>query len=112
MECLKCATQNRPGRRFCSSCGTALPIACHSCGFANEPEDAFCGGCGLAVSANAPAPRPPQRLANMEGARDYSFEGARRQLTVMFCDLVGSTVISEQLDPEEMTGLLTAYRIA
>ncbi len=47
-----------------------------------------------------------------EGARPYAFEGDRRQLTVMFCDLVGSTIISEQLDPEEMTGLLTAYRIA
>jgi class 3 adenylate cyclase len=28
-------------------------------------------------------------------------EGERRQLTVMFCDLVGSTSLSEQLDPEE-----------
>ena len=46
------------------------------------------------------------------GARSYAFEGARRQLTVMFCDLVGSTLISETLDPEEMTGLLTAYRVA
>src|SRR5262245_41934105 len=28
-------------------------------------------------------------------------EGDRRQLTVMFCDLVGSTALSTQLDPEE-----------
>ena len=28
--------------------------------------------------------------------------GERRQLTVMFCDLVGSTTLSEQLDPEEL----------
>src|SRR5262245_49988089 len=28
-------------------------------------------------------------------------EGERRQLTVMFCDLVGSTTLSQQLDPEE-----------
>ncbi|HEV8711961.1 MAG TPA: hypothetical protein VGX03_03930 [Candidatus Binatia bacterium] len=28
-------------------------------------------------------------------------EAERRQLTVMFCDLVGSTQLSEQLDPEE-----------
>ena len=37
-------------------------------------------------------------------------EGERRQLTVMFCDLVGSTALSEKLDPEELRGLLHSYR--
>ena len=37
-------------------------------------------------------------------------EGERRQLTVMFCDLVGSTALSEKLDPEELRSLLHAYR--
>jgi class 3 adenylate cyclase len=36
--------------------------------------------------------------------------GERRQLTVMFCDLVGSTALSEKLDPEELRNLLHAYR--
>jgi class 3 adenylate cyclase len=36
--------------------------------------------------------------------------GERRQLTVMFCDLVGSTALSEKLDPEELRILLHAYR--
>ena len=36
--------------------------------------------------------------------------GERRQLTVMFCDLVGSTALSEKLDPEELGRLLHAYR--
>jgi len=36
-------------------------------------------------------------------------QGARRRLTVMFCDLVGSTAIAERLDPEEMRELLVAY---
>jgi hypothetical protein len=35
--------------------------------------------------------------------------GERRQLTVMFCDLVGSTALSEKLDPEELRGLLHGY---
>jgi class 3 adenylate cyclase len=39
-----------------------------------------------------------------------SHSGERRQLTVMFCDLVGSTALSEKLDPEELRGLLHAYR--
>ena len=36
--------------------------------------------------------------------------GERRQLTVMFCDLVGSTALSEKLDPEELRALLHDYR--
>ncbi|MBV8400284.1 MAG: hypothetical protein JOZ17_16315 [Acetobacteraceae bacterium] len=31
-------------------------------------------------------------------------------MTVMFCDLVGSTALSEKLDPEELRDLLHAYR--
>ena len=36
--------------------------------------------------------------------------GERRQLTVMFCDLVGSTALSEKLDPEVLRALLHDYR--
>ena len=35
--------------------------------------------------------------------------GERRQVTVMFCDLVGSTVLSARLDPEDLRALLAAY---
>jgi hypothetical protein len=41
-----------------------------------------------------------------------SQEGERRQLTVIFCDLVGSTPLSEQLDPEELRELIRAYQHA
>jgi class 3 adenylate cyclase/predicted ATPase len=34
----------------------------------------------------------------------------RRQLTVMFCDMVGSTALSEQFDPEEFRDIIAAYR--
>jgi len=34
----------------------------------------------------------------------------RRQLTVMFCDLVGSTALSARLDPEDLQEILRAYR--
>ena len=36
----------------------------------------------------------------------------RRQLTVMFCDLVGSTALSGKLDPEEMREVIRAYQDA
>jgi len=42
-------------------------------------------------------------------AASAGVEGERRYLTVMFCDLVGSTSISAQLDPEEWRDLVGAY---
>jgi class 3 adenylate cyclase len=36
--------------------------------------------------------------------------GERRQLTVMFCDLVGSTELSARLDPEDLCGIIGAYQ--
>src|SRR6516162_9360696 len=43
-------------------------------------------------------------------ARQHDAE--RRHLTVMFCDLVGSTALSARLDPEDMWEVLRAYRAA
>ena len=37
-------------------------------------------------------------------------EAEFRQITVMFCDLVGSTQLSEKLDPEDLQKLIDAYR--
>ncbi|MEP7050916.1 MAG: adenylate/guanylate cyclase domain-containing protein, partial [Pseudomonadota bacterium] len=36
--------------------------------------------------------------------------GERRHLTVVFCDLVGSTFLAEELDPEELRDLVRAYQ--
>jgi class 3 adenylate cyclase len=39
-------------------------------------------------------------------------DAERRQLTVMFCDLVGSTALSAQLDPEDLREVIAAYHCA
>ena len=39
-------------------------------------------------------------------------QAERRQLTVMFCDLVGSTALSEKLDPEDLRAVMQAYQEA
>jgi class 3 adenylate cyclase/tetratricopeptide (TPR) repeat protein len=49
-----------------------------------------------------------RRPANPPGATKDSAE--RRQLSVMFCDLVGSTALAARLDPEEMRELLHAFQ--
>ncbi|MDL2408209.1 adenylate/guanylate cyclase domain-containing protein [Rhizobium calliandrae] len=51
----------------------------------------------------------PSQKSKPEGRS--SVEAAeRRQLTVMFCDLVGSTAMSAQLDPEDMRAIMAAYQ--
>ncbi len=56
-----------------------------------------------ALSANA-APTSP--------AAEVQVGAERRQLTVMFCDLAGSTALSSRLDPEDMRELLGTYHAA
>lgn len=72
-------------------------------------DDARCPGCGQAVAASArfcPDCGTPQ----VRVARSASPAGERRRLTILFCDLVGSTALSEQLDPEELGELVLAYQ--
>lgn len=100
MQCPQCQAENREGRHFCAKCGSPLVVVCPSCGFSNEPEEAFCGGCGQRLDTpSVPVERTPT-------------EAERRQLTVMFCDLVGSTALAQQLDPEELREMVHTYQRA
>src|SRR5437899_2191346 len=69
-----------------------MPI-CPSCG--SPATGNFCANCGF-------------RLKPVTGSGDAE----RRQISVMFCDLVGSTSLSEELDPEDLTAVILAYRHA
>lgn len=55
-----------------------------------------------------PAPVEPPRTAAVDGVKP-DFAAERRSITVMFVDLVGSTPMSEQLDPEDMREVLRAF---
>jgi predicted ATPase/class 3 adenylate cyclase len=56
--------------------------------------------------ADAAPAAPPSAIASKPAPHDSA---ERRQLTVMFCDLVGSTALSAQLDPEELREIIGAY---
>src|SRR5262249_8872220 len=58
---------------------------------------------------NSPPPPAPQ-TPNPELRASQPSAAERRQLTVMFCDLVGSTALSEQLDPEEYRAVVQRYQ--
>jgi class 3 adenylate cyclase/tetratricopeptide (TPR) repeat protein len=101
MRCTKCNLGNRAGRKFCSSCGTVLPVPCDDCGFPNEVGEKYCGGCGRALVSDETAAPDPRRTADSEGDR--------RPVTVLFCDLVGYTKLSSVLDPEDVHALLERF---
>ncbi len=62
----------------------------------------------LASEEPQPLTQSPQTLDPRPRTLDVASE--RRQLTVMFCDLVGSTALSEQLDPEEYSEVVRLYQ--
>ena len=53
---------------------------------------------------------PPPAAASLAASTPAAAE--RRQLTVMLCDLVGSTELSSRLDPEDLREVIGAYQIA
>jgi class 3 adenylate cyclase/tetratricopeptide (TPR) repeat protein len=87
--------------RFCVECGTALAQTCPSCGQPVQAGFKFCGHCGSAIGAAA-------ELA-AESAAPVVPLAERRLCSVLFCDLVGFTPLSEARDPEEVRELLSAY---
>jgi class 3 adenylate cyclase len=109
MRCPSCDHDNRAERRFCAECGAALAAVCASCGAANQPGEKFCGGCGARLPTGAPATAASPPAPEPEAALPA---GERRQLTVLFCDLVGSTPLSQQLDAEEWRDLIAQYQQA
>lgn len=75
------------------SAARGWPLICSACAFDNSESARFCGGCGVQLDFAA------QRAA-----------GERRQITVLTCDVVGSTALSQALDPEELHEMLADFQ--
>jgi len=103
MLCPACGHSIAEGAKFCSECGAAQSARCPGC--ANElPLNAkFCPQCGASL-----APHAPVREGRRE-PRTPLDEAERRQLTVLFSDLAGSTELSARLDPEDFRDVVAAY---
>ena len=57
-----------------------------------------------------PAPSLPPAPVPAPAATPVQAEAERRQLTVMFCDLVGSTALSKAMDPEDLRDVITSFQ--
>ena len=127
MQCDSCDHQNRFNAKFCSECGKKLELICPQCSATLQISSCFCDHCGTSLSdsaASTKVSKPPNSDSKAEDQNTtavdninltpkqviVSCEAERRQLTVMFCDMVDSTGLSERLDPEELSNLLTQYR--
>jgi class 3 adenylate cyclase/predicted ATPase len=110
MRCANCDTENPERAKFCIECATPLQKRCPNCRAENLPRAKFCGECATSL-AEQPASVQPSAPSSQSVA-PFRSEAERRQLTVMFCDLVGSTTLSAQLDPEEYRELVHAYQQA
>ncbi|MET8935661.1 adenylate/guanylate cyclase domain-containing protein [Streptomyces rubiginosohelvolus] len=85
MNCLSCQQDLPPTARFCSSCGTP----CATAGTAATAP-------AVAATGAGPAAAPPSG-------------DERKPVTVLFCDLVGSTALSGVLDPETLRSVTLRY---
>ncbi|HEV8712354.1 MAG TPA: zinc-ribbon domain-containing protein, partial [Candidatus Binatia bacterium] len=139
MHCASCGSENPDGVKFCIECAAPLRKRCPSCGAENLPRAKFCGECAtpLTVQPSSASSGPPVEVLPQPTKRTTSPakrsratpqkplahrrprraeqgapEAERRQLTVLFCDVVGSTALSTQLDPEELRQVIRAYQDA
>jgi class 3 adenylate cyclase len=117
MRCARCATELLPGKPFCHGCGARARSSCPACGALADPGWRFCPDCGGALAAQELPAREdelglrqhiPAALAERIRSAGVG-RGERKQVTVFFCDLAGSTEIAARLDPEVYRELLDQY---
>src|SRR6516162_7011864 len=94
MRCLKCATENPAGKKFCGGCGSALSAKCPRCGAENTPSFKFCGDCGASLSAQgslgARASGSESSSLRVAAEPSEKRDGERKTVTALFADIKGS----------------------
>ncbi len=130
MKCPNCQHDNPSGAKFCLNCGNRLALPCPNCSTELPADAKFCFNCGHNLQG-APSPGaatpvgvlppegaapptasldkfiPPEMLAKLNQARQTgAMAGERRIVTMLFCDVKGSTAAASQLDPEDWADII------
>ncbi|HVF99718.1 MAG TPA: adenylate/guanylate cyclase domain-containing protein [Chloroflexia bacterium] len=114
LNCPDCSTTNDRDARFCKNCGTKLQDAVTQ---ASAGTSALSRPGGVSQQSALLATQnahdrlqqyiPKELLAKLEATRSrHALSGERRIATILFCDVVGSTALAEDLDPEEWTEIM------
>src|SRR5438874_10000269 len=118
MECPRCQHENRDSARFCGACGVSLVRgdACPRCATVSPPGQRFCDACGERLGAGSTAERArrphihtPGHLAEKILRARGVLEGERKQVTVLFADVVHSMQLAEGVDAEEWHRVLDRF---
>ena len=96
MGCVRCGAENRAEARFCGECGAGLAQRCGACAVELREGARFCDECGTPTAAGE-SPSAPTTGA------------VRKTVTVVFCDLGGSTGFGERVDPEVSREVMARY---
>lgn len=83
--------------------------ACGGCGHAASAQARFCEDCGSALVPDAEPLRAPAPLAEKIRSERAGIEGERKQVTVLFCDIVGSMRLTRTLDDERWGMVLDRF---
>lgn len=113
-KCANCQTIYPEGAKFCMECGFSLQSAVSS------QQSAVGGKRETESIINPDAPSKHKTSPPLAGAGGWNADNSqkaptkkaaeRRQLTCLFCDLVGSTALSEQLDAEDFRQVILDYQ--
>ena len=117
MQCLSCQQDNRNDARFCRGCGAAISISCSICGTKAAPGSRLCDSCGAALTDARPGQAVPASLrvarflyARSSRSEDLTervpLERERKQVSILFADVKGSTEQVADRDPDEARRLL------
>jgi predicted ATPase/class 3 adenylate cyclase len=121
MRCLNCSFINEDDAKFCQQCGKPLERVCPYCKTHNSLDAKFCKNCGKRLpeesSQNQPNPEtigiplPPRftgisSYSEVEKRSPAHLVGERRIVTVLFADVVDSTSMADQMDPEDWTAVM------
>jgi class 3 adenylate cyclase len=105
MDCGTCGRSNRESARFCSRCGSPLALICANCGTECPPGAQFCDTCGRSLDI----PQYAASRGQLLGRTGEDEDAARKIVTIVFADLVGSTALHERLDPESARLFMESY---
>src|SRR2546428_4207765 len=118
MRCPHCRHENREPARFCGECGASFErgAACPRCAARNPVGQRFCDTCGEGLAtgdgrdpARAPRSYTPGHLVERILAARRALEGERKQVTVLFADVVDSMLLAERVGAEEWHRVLDRF---
>src|SRR6186997_2356872 len=99
MKCPTCQKSNPGEAKFCMNCGTSLEGIVHAAQAGIDRAPLVKGSLDKFI--------PPELMNKFETARaNESMMGERRVITMLFCDVTGSTAAAEKVDPETWTDIM------